>query len=88
MKDIGNCPLCGNIYGKNNHKTFHHCFPVNVFPNSQLKVEVCQKCHGEFNKLYEHTEKLDRPTWLKRWILFVISKKKKPYEIYPQLRDF
>ena len=88
MKDVGKCPLCNEPYGRNNHRTAHHVFPLNVYPNSLLKVEVCQKCHGEFNNLYNHTLQLDRRTWLVRWIMFTRSKLKDPYKIYPQLRDF
>jgi len=89
MKKLDKCPLCNMRYSKRVKKTRHHIFPRAWYHNSTLLVDVCSKCHEEFNQLYRMDIKRpwSRKQCLQNWIDFCRKKGKEAFNVYPQILE-
>lgn len=90
MKKIeGKCPLCEKQYHKRNRLTHHHVFPKTWYHGLGPQVEVCQKCHSEFNRAYpmKPGESWCEELCLINWSQFCEKKRVKMTEVYPQLKN-
>ena len=92
MRRVDCCPLCDSPYSHKHprHRSTHHIFPRTWYPNSTLTVEVCWKCHDEFNRKFMNNA---RGRWsnvecVRFWISFCYLKGKVATRIYPQLLKY
>lgn len=88
MKTKGECPLCEKQYHKRNRETHHHVYPKMYYHGRGPLVEVCAKCHSEFNHDYpmSHERVWSKEECLQNWSDFCKSKGKWMLKVYPQLK--
>lgn len=91
---MGKCPICGQVYevgsSKPRRKSKHHVFCRRWYKDSNLLVEVCQKCHDDFHRIYVMNA---QRRWSKKecflyWIQFCVERHVLVYKVYPCLRKY
>lgn len=88
------CPICGLPYevgsNKPRRKSRHHIFCKRFYPSSTVLVEICQKCHDEFHRIFKYNQ---NKRWSKLecvhyWILFCKIKNVNYKKAYPCLKKY
>lgn len=88
------CPVCELPYGEGHghprRKSRHHIFCKRFYPSSTLLVDVCQKCHDDFHRMFKYNP-IRR--WSKRecvlyWIRFCLIKNIDYKKVYPCLKKY
>ena len=89
----GCCPLCDTKYHNCNDgrkMSRHHIYIKHWYKDSKLLVNICESCHRQFNRIYNHDLGVIRWSRLKcllNWISFCAIKNKNAYDIWPELID-
>lgn len=91
------CPICERVYGEGSshprRKSKHHIFPKRWYPDSTVTVDVCQKCHDDFNATFMCADCKSNRRWSKVesvrfWISFCYLHDKVATRIYPELLKY
>ncbi len=91
---MGTCPICEQQYeigsDKPRRKSNHHIFLRRWYKGSTLTVEVCQKCHNDFHRIYVSSaqRRWSRRECLTYWIQFCVERHVLVYKVYPCLKKF
>lgn len=91
---MGLCPICGLPYEVGSsmprRKSRHHVFPRRWYPSSTLVVEVCQRCHDEFNRDYQNMaiRRWSKVECVNSWVTFCYVKGKNALRLYPELTKY
>jgi hypothetical protein len=91
VRRIDCCPICDLPYeeghDKPRRKSKHHIFCRVWYPSSTLTVDVCQKCHDEFNRDYQNKaiRRWSKVECVNSWVTFCYVKGINALRSYPQL---
>lgn len=87
---MGLCPICGLPYqigsSMPRRKSRHHLFPRRWYRGSKFTIDVCQKCHDEFHRLFKREDRWSKLECIYFWVTFCNFKCIDTLTAYPAIK--